>query len=655
MKNNAKISFGSFSGVLVQDEENQVAAMIAKLRTDKFFTNLPSWMDEVNTDGVKPSLLPAQECFMRLMESKSKNIVKQHPVYALETLSLKDTIAVTPVKVTKLSTDGEAVEVFEVKKSLVLSSNPEEQVFSMMAAVTSTLVSVELRVTSAGVSPVSWPKANNMENIDLTAIRTTCKCDDTSYTEGRAKMYDSLMMSKTGNAGAHTEIGSVLKNYKVDGRLSTEITSVAVRDKEIKKGEKLEVKLVEMDKSDLKSTLVLDSAYHNFMENQVCRGGPSSAKGALTSGYFMFEMTRSYANKFRVVKDIMNIMKLNGSNHLLTSTMSLAREEIRWLINNKIYIIAANENFPDYNKDKVGVYSWCPEDTHCVTYIKLDTHEMMPQIIEKKVIYPNPDKMKGAIGILSRAGGPVFSYLPLTPVLSESSLGLYPSVDPSNMHVIVTNKMEVNIKFSDHVRRCSSAVICRSRFPRSRAPFWIFDKMGEFCDWTFPVIIPRLTNVKGELLDVMKDFKQEVEVIIDLSDMQCKDFMAKMTDKIVMEIPSYQKYFTELDYEEVDYDELKNNIKFMKDLDYDEDTVDDEFYNVCNKMDWETFLIRVKKWNPNLGNYMQDTSDEIDRVERENEKIAKEEDEQEDEQDAANEPEEQEKPLISAGIESDFS
>lgn len=551
----------------VKPEVDSIPSMILKLRDSKMFSPLPTWMiDYEIPSGTIASELPATTCLFRLNECRRKDTKITHPVHAIELLSLENDVSITPTNVIVHSKEKQDLKVI---RSVVTTGNATEDSYIIAAAVTSSLVASEVVCTNKGVTPLVWPEDNAMENMDLRYIRTRLGCKEISPTANRDKLYEILSGDKVVTAMAHTQAGAKLKNYVPHADMSEDVTMIAQARGDIKKTDKIDVSIVTMDKSKLLFTNKLDDAYLLWGRNNSVRGGEGSSRGILSSSYFLFDTTRSIAHKYRTVKDLMNMMHKVGTKILRTQSANLNREEMRWLVANGVRIVCDREEFPAY-EDKPGVYGSMPngkkKSVVSLRFVSFSTHEMMPVIGSDTVTFPNISRITNAVKVLVNCSEPTVAYLPLSVVLKSEQIKLYPSCDPATMMVLVGTCINGGYALEDHIRRCSAGVICRSRFLRTRAPFWIYDSMTDFMNYEKAIIIPKLYVTKEKKVMAISEFEYkeyDTEDVLDYKRVQIPVAAAIQQER------TYIQYYVDFVVSAENLEKLRNETYFLNDYEYD--------------------------------------------------------------------------------------
>jgi len=554
------------------DNSDSIPAMILKLKVAKYFVNLPTWMDEVDIpQGITPSDLPPGECIMRLNEHRRDNAGRVHPVHTLETLSNFNNVVISPTKILVKKEEGD--EILNVRRGVILTGDDTEDSYMVSAAVTSSLVALEVVCTEKGISNLKWPADNMMTTVDLKGVRKALECEEISPTANRDFMYKTMIEDKLLNVLAHARAGEKLPNYAINEDMSVDMTKLAIDRKKIDKKAKIEVKLVNVDKTKLKTVSKIDDAYLLWSRNNSARGA-ETGKGSLTASYFLFETTKSVAEKYRRVKDIMNLMTEGKCTILKTPSGNLRREEIRWLIANGVRILSPGENHGLF-EDKPGIYSYFNEKSQnksfkILNFLSFITHDMLPVVNSDSVTFGNQNKVAAAIKAIIDSKGPVCAYMPLNTLLDNGNLNLMPSVDPASMLVLVTCGIGPGYPLVDHIRRCVSGVFCRSSYLRTRSAWWQHDGMQNFCRWSVPVVMPRLTTKATKRIIPLNEF--DCDIVEVEEDLNYKKMIAPEIRSSQVKNCLYIQYVNDIDLHNQDevnqllIDVISmNNIEFLDD------------------------------------------------------------------------------------------
>jgi len=369
----------------VAKKEDTIASMIMKIKTEKYFTTLPDWMDSYPIPyGTLVSGLSCVKCMMKLNEALRVKKIEIHPAAQLDRLVTDNDVTVS-IKGVSYVDENAKLNTYPVAVGYLVPSVSE--VKRILHASTADIVSTDAPRDNAGNhNPPEWPENLKVPVTDCERVRIALESDAKSKSVSRSEIFSFLMDSRNVLAGVrlHGYIGDQLPNFTQNDQLESNIRNYYIK-RNIKIPEGINGKIVGTYSGTIPSSEKIDTVYRMLFKSNGIRA--SRAGGGLSHGFERFAMSRLYADILNIVLDFLNVLRCYDTMTVVLKDSSyLSTEEMRVMVANGISVVLPSMVYPAQPESlKPGVYSSVAKNANAVEFVRLPDSHVKPEIANKTI------------------------------------------------------------------------------------------------------------------------------------------------------------------------------------------------------------------------------------------------------------------------------
>lgn len=520
----------------VAQPSNSIESMVLKLRTSKFFTTLPDWIEQYYVPpGTLASTDPPAKCMAALVAVAHTKAFNVHPAYQMDMLVSSNDVVITNLGVSYKEADK--VSSCGVNLGYLVPDMLDSR--RVIHASTADIVCTDAKMDRAkNILPPEWPDNFGVPVTDSSKVRVATGVEVSSRSKSRDEIFNFLSLPDNSVFGIrfHSYVGEKLNNFVPSPPLTTALTRY-YHAKKLQPPEGLAIRVIGTDNGSVAFTENIEMAYKYYFKSVSVRGGRDGKNVA--HGFERFCMSRTISNTLNILQDFNNMARVYKSKTVLVKDSSyLTTEQIRVLVHNSFRIVLPNTCYPPCKEDSdPGMYSTYQPGMAIFEYMVLTDAMVKPEIINSSIQFgKHYDDALSKIAKTERC----FALMYLDTRLEQyaRTVSFYPSCTADTMQFIIATGCPVGYTVPNLVKRATMAISCRNRFIHARKSFSTMDIMGNFVCWDQKLYYPRLRIVEQKKgLDLSAMTVAETMDVIPL-EVNLKELNAAVAHVEMQEMPA---------------------------------------------------------------------------------------------------------------------
>lgn len=490
--NKSKIDLTKLKANLIPSED--IKRVVKKILTEYKIESLPSIVRSFDLSDIVPSEFTVIKCFAIMKNYVSSNRDIRHPVYYLENVLENSDVV---YQNTGIKFEDKIVS----SKMGMIADNP----MAFYAGAASTVLNYYTRednrsITKTFVTP-AYLGVMKLDDVNLEDIRASVKTNLSSVTLSRETHYETFMLDTKNAIHVIDRIYSApkLNDYAISNDRAKEVSQAVSNENQLQYIAKGNVPCVVDCDFDLKDNTTLEQAWLIAAISRSQIGGEKAGMGALTSGYYAFDMPTNVVKALARAREVIAMLKLLRISVVkIAATKDFSLLSMQLLARNGIRVISSFGAGLCKKDSPPGIYA--SSDVSYLTIVANSFQE--PKFNASGMTYQSRDSFEDSFaGVFSKKKKGYTAVLTYyTPALmnkiksmDEKTMSFFPSLSPHTGKIWLINcVLDLNIFDEEHIKRFVKSVYFKNLYPLTRKPYFTFDPLRTL----FPesVIIPKVVR-----------------------------------------------------------------------------------------------------------------------------------------------------------------